>query len=230
MFVEPAVGKILRLDERGALIHVPLDAIGVDKATLRAFQEVSVGFMDGRGKTGKQCRLAFALMNEIGLWNGDDTDGVYYEMLYRYNDYLWERQGELFQPITGISKMDVTTLRHFISFLIRFCVAWVPNLSFSLLEKCEDIDDYLYACLMNKRCAICGEFHADLHHAEDRVGMGRNREKIVHEGMRVMALCRAHHMECHDSGQAAFNEKYHVHGLPATREVCIKWGLKYKCA
>ena len=45
----------------------------------------------------------------------------------------------------------------------------------------DDIDDYVLACLTQKKCVICGK-PADLHHCE-AVGMGRNRKEIIHEGI-----------------------------------------------
>jgi hypothetical protein len=59
---------------------------------------------------------------------------------------------------------------------------------------------------LKRVCACCGA-RADIHHV-DRVGMGNNRKKISHVGMRVLPLCRRHHQECHNIGDDKFLEKY----------------------
>ena len=74
---------------------------------------------------------------------------------------------------------------------------------------------------------VCGS-RAELHHV-DRVGMGRNREEIIHEGMEAMPLCREHHTECHTMGQREFDEKYHLEGgILLDRTLCKIYGLKKK--
>jgi hypothetical protein len=71
----------------------------------------------------------------------------------------------------------------------------------------DDIQDYVYQCLINKKCAVCGK-RADLHHI-DAVGMGNDRTEVSHLGREVMSLCRVHHTEMHTIGKADFFQKYH---------------------
>ena len=59
---------------------------------------------------------------------------------------------------------------------------------------------------LKRVCVVCGK-KADIHHV-DRVGMGNNRKKISHIGMRVLPLCRLHHQECHNTGDEKFINKY----------------------
>jgi hypothetical protein len=68
-------------------------------------------------------------------------------------------------------------------------------------------------------CAICNK-KAEVHHV-DVVGMGANRNKIVHLGMRAIALCRKHHNEAHTRGQAFFDD-YHVYGIKLDQYLCDK--------
>ena len=62
--------------------------------------------------------------------------------------------------------------------------------------------------------------------------MGRNRKTIIHEGMLTMPLCwgvNSHHAEAHTMAQEDFDAKYHIHGIPATKEICKAWGIKHEC-
>jgi hypothetical protein len=83
----------------------------------------------------------------------------------------------------------------------------------------DDIADYVYSCLVNKKCCVCG-LHTELHHV-DRVGMGRDRTEILHEGMRALPLCREHHREAHDMGEDAFQARYHLSdGIELDKTLC----------
>ena len=91
-----------------------------------------------------------------------------------------------------------------------------------LAELCDDINRYVYACLMNKKCAVCGR-RADLHHI-DAIGMGNDRDKAYQIGKEVISLCREHHTEAHTKGAGWLKEDMHLIGIPLTAEI----GKKYK--
>lgn len=77
----------------------------------------------------------------------------------------------------------------------------------------------------DKKCCICGKV-AELHHV-DRVGMGRDREDILHEGMEALPLCRLHHTEAHTMPDADFFERYHIPGgIVLDRTLCRLYGLR----
>ena len=59
------------------------------------------------------------------------------------------------------------------------------------------------------------------------LGMGRDRDTIIHEGLEVMPLCRVHHTEIHTIGRDTFMEKYHLQGgIIADKTICRIYGLK----
>ena len=52
---------------------------------------------------------------------------------------------------------------------------------------------------------------------------------IIHEGMKVLPLCREHHTEAHQIGQLTFNDKYHISGgIILDRKMCKLYGVKAK--
>lgn len=111
----------------------------------------------------------------------------------------------------------------FIDWLINLCVENAIPCMDTLLNRCEDVDRYVYACVANRRCAICGK-KADIHEVET-VGSGRNRRKISHLGQLVEPLCREHHNEAGNIGQKSFDEKYHLQGIRLDEHLCeiLKW-------
>lgn len=186
--------------------------------------EVLVVWKDKRGITSEQRRKAWALMTEIADYQGQTKDDVYAEQKTAFTlKHLEILQGELFR----LSSATVTMARAFITMLIEIIIEYGIPTKEPLYGLCDDIPRYVYACLMNKKCAVCGK-KAEIHHCEgSTVGMGGNRKTMVHLGLELMPLCREHHGECHNIGQKAFNEKYHLQGIPADEKICKKAGLKY---
>ena len=115
-------------------------------------------------------------------------------------------EAETLRRSFSLSNCDMTTARLFITYLIDFCLLHGVDVGEPLYQLSEDIPRYVWACLMNKRCAVCGR-NADLHHC-DVVGMGRDRMEICHIGMRALPLCREHHTEIHRIGRETFLRRY----------------------
>ena len=82
---------------------------------------------------------------------------------------------------------------------------------------------YFYKCLTKRRCCICGK-PADICHV-DTVGMGRNRHKMSHEGMRFYAGCREHHSEEHRIGTQNFLNKYQIKPQTLNEETRKRLGI-----
>lgn len=112
----------------------------------------------------------------------------------------------------------------FIDWLVNLCVENAIPCMDTLLNRCEDIERYIYACVLHKRCAICGR-KADIHEVET-VGMGRNRRKIGHVGQLVEPLCRGHHDECGRIGQKSFDELYHMQAIRLDDKLCERLGWR----
>ena len=112
----------------------------------------------------------------------------------------------------------------FIDWLVNLCVENAIPCMDTLLNRCEDIERYIYACVLHKRCAICGK-KADIHEVET-VGMGRNRRKIGHVGQLVEPLCRGHHDECGRIGQKSFDELYHMQAIRLDEKLCERLGWR----
>ena len=183
--------------------------------------EVLVYWQDSRGRTLEQIRKAWALMGEIAEYQGQGKDDVYREQSTAFSlKHLEILQGELFH----LSTATVSTARAFINLLIEIILEYGIPTKEPLYGLCDDIERYVYACLMNKKCAVCGK-KTELHHY-DHVGMGRNSREIDHIGMRAYPLCREHHEEIHLIGEKAFDEKYHLVPIAIDQKISKKYNLK----
>jgi hypothetical protein len=210
-------GTITEITPTGfyAFVEFPPDLLAK-----REVSEVTVWIDDGRHISTEQRKKAYALIRDIAWSHGYDPEEAKGWLKY---DFMAKTGVGYF----SLSDVDMTTARYFIDHMVEHCILWDVPCKESLLNRAEDIDKYLYLCLYHRKCCICGG-HADVHHAEDRVGMGRNREDIIHLGMRIMPLCRKHHNQCHDQGQEEFNDKWHIYGIAADETLCEKLRLRFE--
>lgn len=216
-------GKIVNYDERRrvVLIEAPYDDFA--RMCRREYDKVIITLPDSRPLSDKQRRSCYAMIREIADWSGDTTESIK-EVLKL--DFWCGELLEMADTLFSLSNAPMSVVAAFQSWLARFIVRNDVPTRKPMLDYVDDIDDYVYACLVNKKCPICGK-KADLHHLE-AVGMGRDRDTIIHEGMEVMPLCREHHTEIHTIGRDTFMRKYHLgdHGIEADKTICKIYGLK----
>lgn len=125
----------------------------------------------------------------------------------------------------SLSDVDMSTATDFIGWLIDMVVYHgIPCID-SLLNRAEDIGRYLYACVANRRCAVCGA-RADIHHSRETVGAGQNRRKLHNVGVWVQPLCRKHHSEVEQIGQNTFDQKYAMQDIQLDAHLCKCIGWK----
>lgn len=227
MVQEHISGIITDLDENGTLT---INACVPDfqRALLRQYHECTIILQDGRTITPKQRAACYALLGEIDEYvNGIRSEaGREEQKNFLKLDFMLKRMTDAERRMFSLSDCSVTTASNFIDFLIEFIIANDIPVRFSLAEKAEDIGQYVYACLANKKCAVCGR-HADLHHAEgSHVGSGFNRNEVHHLGREALPLCREHHTECHAMPEADFLEKYHLEPVKLDERLCKIYKLK----
>ena len=193
------------------------------RACEREYSEVQVGLPDARTISPVQRRKAWALMGEIAAWSGDSPDHINLILKHRFmKDALQSMEKELF----SLSNCDITTAREYISYLIDFILAYDIPTATMLCELCDDVERYVYACLIHRKCAVCGR-KAELHHV-DRVGMGRDRHDICHIGMEALPLCEEHHRlnGIHQMGDERFMDKYHLAPVKIDEKVAKVYRLR----
>lgn len=211
----------LDADEKGWFVR--LGDI-TDLAIHRKAKEAYVQIIDGRPLSGEQRRMCYALINSVSEWSGQPAQDL--KELFKMQ-FMAENIQDLGDKIFSLSDAPMSLIASFQRFLIKFIIENDVPVKRPLLEYVDDVNDYVYHCLINKKCCICGK-KADLHHV-DAVGMGRDRTEIVHLGMRALPLCREHHTEAHTRGDKAFIELYHLcEGIEIDKTLCKIYKLKGK--
>lgn len=188
---------------------------------------VTVLWHDARKISPEQRRKSWALIGEIsaayGYLSADDKKQLNGDMKRKF---LLERMDELTAEAIrrfSLADVDMSTARLYIDFLVDFIIEHEIPTREPLVELAEDVLAYVYACCMNNKCAVCRK-KAELHHI-DRVGMGRNRNDICHIGMEALPLCREHHMEAHQHGDAALMDKYHLEAITIDERIAKHYKL-----
>ena len=220
--VDTVKGRIVGYDERAGelLIRAPYgDWVTMCK---RAYKDCLVQPIDSRPLSDKQRRMVYALLREISEYTGQGLDSTKEWLKIKFiTDDLEQTADKIF----SLSNAPMSLVCAFQRYVIRFILEYDIPCSFPLLDYVDDVQDYIYACLIAKKCVVTGR-PAQLHHVE-RVGMGRNREEIIHEGMEVLPLSAEMHGEAHTMPDEAFFDKYHLPGgIVADRTICRIYGLK----
>ena len=227
MVEEQITGKVTDIDETGTLT-IKASVPSIDRALLRQYRDCIIVLDDGRHINAQQRRKIYALIGEIDEHvNGIRTAaGMDEQKQLLKMEFMLKRMTDAERRMFSLSDCSVTTASNFIGFLIEFILANDIPTKFPLVEQADDVRRYVYACLLNKKCAVCGR-KADLHHAEgSHVGNGFNRDEVHHLGREALPLCRAHHEEVHRTGEAEFLEKYHLEPVKLDERLCKIYKLK----
>ena len=211
---------------RDGLLVVQPDTDLAREIARKGIQNVELYLPDGRRLSPEQRKKICAICNDVARFQGDVP--IYVRALLTAM-FCVDRDVDVFtlsrRSKGEILPCDMTTAREFIDWLIEFCFYHRIPTNDSLLCLCDDIGQYLYRCLEFRKCAICNG-PAETHHI-DRIGMGRDREKVVHVGLLAMALCREHHDEAHNRENALFAEK-HIYGIKLDEYLCDRLRLNTK--
>ena len=216
-----AAGRIAKEVDGGFLVFVP--CVNHREQVRNSDSRVYVEFRDPRKISREQQKKAYALIGEIARWWGYMPQEAAKELTKV--KFLTGGAPVMLADTFSLADCTVEEARKYITWLIDFCLIYdVPMQDKPLYELVEDIPRYVYACLLNKRCAVCGK-KSELHHV-DHVGMGRDRREMCHIGMRCLPLCRHHHNEIHTIGAETFLKRYILEPVEIDRRIAEKYRLK----
>lgn len=208
-----------RVYEQRGQVYVLTTRPAVDNLS----EEVTVCWQDARARSNEQIRKAWALMTEIAAFQGEDKETVYREQSLEFTRRNLEvLQGMLFH----LSTATVSEASAFISMLVEIIIEYGIPTKEPLVELCEDVQKAVYFCLLHKTCAVSRR-KAELHHVS-AIGAGYNRREKPQIGALVLPLAREYHMECHNIGNKAFCEKYHLEPVRLDERLAKVYGLTEK--
>ena len=220
--IDTVKGRIVGYDERTQEVLIRAKYDDWYTMTKRGYKECLVQMKDSRPLSDKQRRTCYALIGAISDYTGMGKDPAKEWLKIKF---LLEDLEATADQLFSLSDAPMSLVCAFQRFLVRFILDWDIPTKFSLLDMVDDVPDYIYACLITKKCCITGRA-ATLHHV-DRVGMGRDRTDILHEGMEALPLSPELHAEAHTMTNQDFLDKYHLPGgIVLDKTLCRIWKLK----
>lgn len=213
-----AYGNLTEIEDgKGFYVFVPFTSTYLLEK--REMTQFDVEMVDNRSASDTQKNSVHMLISDISKWSG------HYKNELRQclkDDFCYINECEMF----SMRKIDMTTCREFITYLVDFCIHYNVPMKHKLGDLCEDSRRYVYKCLEYRKCAVCGATGADVHHCEgSRIGMGRDRTETAHVGAVCISLCRKCHDLCH-AGERDFLAKEKLCGVPLDRYLCEILKLK----
>lgn len=191
------------------VVLVPKHSLG-GMLSKKQIRQAEIRFDDGRHISAEQRKKVYATIRDIADYTG----------------YLPEEQKEWLKYLhisnTGsdyfsLSDCSMDTAREFINTILEYALENGVPLSEEAVNRTDDIGRYLYFCIMNKKCAVCGKA-GEIHH-EDAIGMGNDRRTVDDSKHKKICLCRLHHTMAHQLGVARFTERYKVYGIVIKEDV-----------
>lgn len=221
------IGLIVDLLKDGTAV-IKAKIPNIEQALRRGFLKVEIILWDGRRISPEQRRKCYALLGEIAEY----TDGIRtaetvdeQKRLLKM-EFMLKRMEATERRMFSLSDCDMSTAREFITYLIDFIIANDIPTRVPLIDNCDDIAAYMYACTMHRKCAVCGK-PADIHHCEgSRIGAGVDRAKVHQLGREVLPLCRVHHTELHAMPESEFLKKYHLQAVKIDEALCKRLKLR----
>lgn len=204
MYTEATFSKYRETDEGTQIIvTIPRLRLG-NMIRQKGIRKAEIRFDDGRHISAEQRKKIYATIRDIA-----DYTGYVPEEAKEWMKYLHiQNTGDAYFSLSNCS-MDMA--REFINTILEFALQWGIPLSEDAINRTDDIGRYLYYCIMNKKCAICGR-DGEIHH-EDAIGMGNDRRHFDDSNHRKICLCRMHHTIAHNDGVERFRNKYKVYGI-----------------
>lgn len=206
-----AVLEKYRINQDGTSLQIKIPGVDLGKyITEKKARYAEIRIDDGRTITSLQRRKAYATIRDISSWTGYLPEEQKEWLKYLYI----ERTGN---PYFSLSDCSMDTAREFINVILDYALEEGIPLSERGIERTDDIGRYLYSCIKNKRCAVCGR-PGEIHHV-DAIGAGRDRRYVDDSGYRKICLCREHHTAAHQRGMKAFEQMYHVYGIVVQEDI-----------
>lgn len=221
------IGLIVDLLKDGTAV-IKAKIPNIEQALRRGFLKVEIILWDGRRISPEQRRKCYALLGEIAEYTDGirTADTVDEQKRLLKMEFMLRRMEATERRMFSLSDCDMSTAREFITYLIDFIIANDIPTRVPLIDNCDDIAAYMYACTMHRKCAVCGK-PADIHHCEgSRIGAGVDRTKVHQLGREVLPLCRVHHTELHTMPESEFVKKYHLQKVKLDEALCKR--LKFK--
>ena len=184
------------------IVRIPKDKVVLDN--LKRFINCELILKDKDSITPLQRKKSYALIRDIAKFIGDKPENVKAIMK---NEYLG-RGG------TDISLKDCskTEAKEFINLMLDYVLEMGIPLEEHPATVTEDITHYMYKCIENEKCCICGKEHSTVYTLE-QIANNSKDINVKQVDIKKICLCEKHLEEYNELGKKEFMKKYNVVGI-----------------
>lgn len=221
--IEQMNGRIVGYDRKTKELLIRARCTEWDDVDKGRVKGCNVKLVDRYALSDAQRKMIYVLFRNICDFTGQDMETTKKVMKQDFIDSRPELGIEWF----SLSNAPMGMISEFQKFVIDFILRFDIPCNRSLIEITSDIDSYIFACMKNGKCCICGS-DAELHFiGRDDVEIGAEEAR---PGMRVLPLCKKHHIEAGNTGKKQFSERYHLqYGIEVDRDILDAYGIgKYQ--
>lgn len=194
-----------KLTDKGTALQIHIDGVNLKETIVKKrMSSCGIWLDDGRNISAEQRKKTYATLADISIHTGYLPEELKEWMKYLH---IARTGSEYF----SLSNCSMDTAREYINTIMDYALENGIILSDLGINRTDDTNRYLYACVKNHKCAVCGR-HGEIHHW-DAIGMGNDRTEIDDSLKRKICLCRVHHTECHTIGNPEFEKKHKVYGI-----------------
>lgn len=197
--------KQYKVDQEGTYLNIFIPKKNLQESIItKHMKQCGVRLDDGRHISADQRKKTYATLGDLAEYSGYWPEEIKELMKF---EHIARTGCEKF----SLSNCSMDTAREFINTILDFALEHGVILDDLGINRTDDINHYLYACLKNHKCAVCG-LKGETHHW-DAIGMGQDRKAYDDTENRKICLCRTHHTEAHTIGREEFERKHKVYGI-----------------
>ena len=205
--IEQAKITGIKVDNDGTYLKVFVPKRNLQNEILeKRIRTCEIRLDDNRRITSEQRKKAYACIRDISKYTGIPPETQKEILKYLFVE---KTGGEYI----SLSNCSIDQAREFINLIMDVILENGIQMDESGIDRSDDTDHYLWKCLEQRVCAVCGKPFSDRHHISgSRIGMGNNRNKTSNAGRKMICLCREHHNICHKD-EVGFFKRYHIYGV-----------------
>ena len=156
----------------------------------------------------EQRKKIYALLNDIDSFTGQGVESIKKQMKFQAAQ---SDNYESIRDMFSLSDCDKDVASEFIEFLIDFCFQHGIELSEDPKELFDHIEKYIYYCLKNKVCCICGK-EAEVY-SVDNIKIKKGSSKTNNIDYMKVPLCSPHYTKANTVGWQSFSDEYKIKGI-----------------
>lgn len=191
-------GKITqyRVNEKDIDLVVKIPREKLIENDIKRFSNCEIILKDKEAITVAQRKKAHALIKDIAKYVGDAPESIKDLMKFEYI----AKGGE----DISLADCNKTQAKEFINVMMDYVLEMGIPISQSGIFMTDDIERYLYKCLENNVCCICGKKESQAVYTDQVSGKAEYKK---------ICLCEKHKEEMEKLGLEKFSKKYCVQGI-----------------